>query len=164
MSLLTPDIGLLFWMLVSFGVVFFVLAKFGFPIIVKMVEERKAFIDKSLETAKEANERLSGIKDESERILKLARETELRILKEADEMRAEVIAEAKGQAAIEAGKLITEAKNAIQKEKEIALRDVKNQIAMLSINIAEKILRKNLDNQPAQRELVNQLIEEAQKN
>ena len=164
MSLLTPDLGLLFWMLVSFGVVFFVLAKFGFPIIVKMVEERKAFIDKSLEAAKEANKRLAGIQQEGERILKHAHEQEMRILKEAEEMRNKVVEEAKGQAGIEAGKLIEEAKNAIRKEKEMALRDLRNQVATLSIGIAEKILRKNLDNQSAQRELVNQLIEEAQKN
>ena len=61
MSLLTPDPGLLFWMLISFGIVFFVLAKFGFPVIVKMVEDRKAYIDQSLEAAKQANERLKGI-------------------------------------------------------------------------------------------------------
>ncbi|GHT65540.1 ATP synthase subunit b [Bacteroidia bacterium] len=164
MSLLTPDLGLLFWMLVSFGVVFFVLAKFGFPIIVKMVEDRKAFIDKSLEAAKQANERLAGIQQEGERILKHAREEEMRILREAEEIRNKVVDEAKGQAAVEAGKLIDEAKNAIQKEKELALRDLRNQTAALSIGIAEKILRKNLDNQPAQRELVNQLLEEAQKN
>lgn len=164
MSLLTPDLGLLFWMLVSFGVVFFVLAKFGFPIIVKMVEERKAFIDKSLEAAKQANERLAGIQQESESILKHAREEEIRILKEAEEIRNKIVDEAKGQAGIEAGKLIEEAKNAIRKEKEMALRDLRNQMAVLSIGIAEKVLRRNLDNQSAQRELVNQLIEEAQNN
>ena len=164
MSLLTPDLGLLFWMLVSFGVVFFVLAKFGFPIIVKMVDERKAFIDKSLEAAKQANERLAGIQQEGERILKHAHEEEMRILREAEEIKTKIVDEAKGQAGVEAGKVIEEAKNAIQKEKELALRDLRNQTAILSIGIAEKILRKNLDNQPAQRELVNQLIEEAQKN
>lgn len=164
MSLLTPDLGLLFWMLVSFGVVFFVLAKFGFPIIVKMVEERKAFIDNSLEAAKQANERLAGIQQESERILKHAREEEIRILKEAEEIRNKIVEEAKGQAGVEAGKLIEEAKIAIRKEKEMALRDLRNQMAVLSIGIAEKVLRRNLDNQSAQRELVNQLIEEAQNN
>jgi len=162
--LLKPDLGLLFWMLVSFGIVFFILAKFGFPIIVKMVEDRKSFIDKSLEAAKAANERLAGIQEESERILKQTRDEEMRILKEAKEAKNKVIAEAKEQAAVEAGKLIDEAKAAIQKEKEIAIRDIRNQVADLSISIAEKVLRKNLDNPPAQRELVQKLIEEAQKN
>jgi F-type H+-transporting ATPase subunit b len=164
MSLLTPDPGLLFWMLISFGVVFFVLAKYGFPIIVKMVDERKAFIDHSLESAKQANERLAGIQEEGDRILNQTRDEELRILKEANEMRSKIVAEAKEQAAIEAGKLVAEARAAIQKEKEMAIRDIHNQIVTLSIDIAEKVLRKNLDNQPAQRELVNKLIEETQKN
>ncbi|MDR1372818.1 MAG: F0F1 ATP synthase subunit B [Dysgonamonadaceae bacterium] len=164
MDLLKPELGLLFWMLIAFGVVFFVLAKFGFPVIVKMVEERKTFIDKSLESAKEANARLSGIVAESEKILKDAREQEIYILKEADGMKAQVIAEAKQQASIEAGKLLTEARTAIQKEKEMALRDVRNEIAALSLGIAEKILRKNLSNQPDQRELVDKLIDEARIN
>lgn len=164
MSLLTPDAGLLFWMVLSFGIVFFVLAKYGFPIIVKMVDERKAFIDKALEAAKAANDRLAGIREEGDRILNQTREEEIRILKDANEMRNRIIGEAKEQAAIEAGKLITEARNAIQKEKEMAVRDIRNQIATLSIDIAEKILRRNLDNQNAQRELVDKLIEEVQKN
>jgi F-type H+-transporting ATPase subunit b len=164
MSLLTPDPGLLFWMLLSFGAVFFVLAKYGFPIIVKMVEERKAFIDQSLEAAKAANDRLAGIKEEGDRILNQTRDEEIRILKDANEMRNKIIGEAKEQATIEAGKLIAEARAAIQKEKEMAVRDIRNQIATLSIDIAEKILRRNLDNHAAQRELVDKLLEEAQKN
>ena len=162
--LLQPDPGLIFWMLVSFGIVFFILAKFGFPIIVKMVEERKAFIDNSLESAKAANERLAGIHEESERILRKTRDEEIRILKEAQETRSKIIGEAKEQATVEAGKLVTEAKKAIQKEKESAIRDISNRIADLSLDIAEKVLRKNLDNPPAQHELIQKLIEEAQKN
>ena len=162
--LLKPDFGLLFWMLISFGIVFFVLAKYGFPIIVKMVDERKAYIDKSLEAAKAANDRLAGIQEESERILTLTRNEEIRILKEAQEARSKIIGEAKEQAAAEAGKLITEAKKAIQKEKNMAIRDIHSQIADLSINIAEKVLRRNLDNPPAQHDLIRKLIEEAQSN
>jgi len=162
--LLTPDPGLIFWMLISFGLVFFILAKFGFPVIVNMIDERKNFIDKSLESAKEANDRLAGIQEESEQILKQTRSEELRMLKETQETRNKIIGEAKEQAAVEAKKVIAEARIAIQKEKELALRDIRSQIAELSIDIAEKILRKNLDNLPAQRELVQKLIEEAQMN
>ena len=97
MSLLTPDIGLLFWMLVCFGIVFFLLAKFGFPIIVNKVDERKKFIDDSLNSAKVANERLAGIVKESEDIIRHSREEEVRILKEATEIKAKIIAEAKQQ-------------------------------------------------------------------
>jgi len=162
--LLKPDFGLLFWMLISFGVVFFVLAKFGFPVIVKMVDERKAFIDKSLDAAKAANERLAGLQEESERLLKQTHDEEMRILKDAQDIRNKIIEEAKEQATVEAGKLIADAKSAIEKEKDMAIRDIQNRIADMSINIAEKVLRKNLDNSSAQRELVEKYIDEAQKN
>ncbi|MDR1719055.1 MAG: F0F1 ATP synthase subunit B [Dysgonamonadaceae bacterium] len=161
MSLLTPDIGLLFWMLLSFGIVFFILAKFGFPIIVKMVEERKEFIETSLKSAKEANERLAGIKEESDRILALAREEQLRILKEAADMRAEMIKEGKAQASVEADKIIKEALAVIRKEKDDAIRDVRNEVIGLSVDIAEKLLRKNLEHKSAQMELASKLIDEA---
>ncbi|MDR0798458.1 MAG: F0F1 ATP synthase subunit B [Dysgonamonadaceae bacterium] len=164
MSLLTPDPGLLFWMILSFGIVFFVLAKFGFPIIVDMVEKRKAYIDQSLESAKQANEQLLGIQLESERMMKETREEQVRILKEANEIRAKIINDAKDQASVEVHKLLEENKLVIQKERDAAMRDIHNQIAILSIDIAEKILRKNLDNKPAQVELVDKLIAEAQQN
>ncbi|MDR1121535.1 MAG: F0F1 ATP synthase subunit B [Dysgonamonadaceae bacterium] len=164
MELFTPEVGLIFWMLVAFLIVFFVLAKYAWPFIIKGVEERKAFIDNSLESAKAANERLEGIREECDRMLSLTREEELRTLKNANEMRNKIVAEAKEQATVEAGKLIAEARLAIQKEKKKALRDIHNELVTLSIDIAEKVLRKQLDDQPAQRELVNRLLEEAQKN
>jgi F-type H+-transporting ATPase subunit b len=164
MSLLTPDLGLLFWMLLSFGIVFFVLAKFGFPVIVKMVEDRKKYIDQSLESAKLANDRLQGIQKEGERILAEARVKQSVLLKEANALRSKMIKDAKEQAQVEVTRLMEEAKLSIQKEKDLALRDIHNQIAVLSIDIAEKILRKNLDNKSAQLELVDKLIGEAQKN
>lgn len=162
MSLLTPDIGLLFWMLVCFGIVFFVLAKFGFPIIVKMVEERKKFIDDSLNSAKEANERLAGIVKESEDIIKRSREEEVRILKEANEIKAKIIADAKQQAQVEVAKMIAESKLAIEKEKEKAMNEINNAIAETSISIAEKIMRKQLDKGDEQKAFVDKLISEAQ--
>jgi F-type H+-transporting ATPase subunit b len=164
MGLLTPEPGLLFWMLLSFGIVFFVLAKFGFPIIVKMVDERKAYIDQSLEAAQKANEQLLHIQDEGDRILNEARDEQVRILKEANEMRTKIISEAKDKAHDEAGKVMEEANRTIEREKTMAMRDVHNQIAALSVGIAEKILRKNLEDKSAQQSLVDQLIAEAQQN
>jgi len=164
MSLLTPDPGLLFWMLISFGIVFFLLAKFGFPVIVKMVEDRKAFIDQSLEAAKQANERLKGIQEEGERILNETRDERSSILKEAKEIRTRIVNEAKEQAQVEAGKIMEEARRNIEKEKVLAVQDIRNQVATLAIDIAEKILRKNLENKSAQQELVDKLVAEAQLN
>ena len=100
MSLLVPDSGLLFWMLLSFGIVFFVLAKYGFPVIVKMVNERKEYIDRSLVVAKEANEQLANLKAEGETIMAKAHEEQARILNEAAATRDRIIKEAKEQARI----------------------------------------------------------------
>lgn len=164
MSLLTPDPGLLFWMLISFGIVFFVLAKFGFPVIVKMVEDRKAYIDQSLEAAKQANERLKGIQEEGERILNETRDERMHILKETNEIRAKIVSEAKEQAHVEAGKIMDEARLNIEREKARAIHDIRKQVSGLAIDIAEKILRKNLEDKSAQQELVERLVEEAQLN
>ena len=98
MSLLTPEIGLLFWMIVAFGVVFFVLAKFGFPIITQMVDERKKYIDESLEAAREANEKLAKIQEESAAMLKQAQEKQSQILAEAMEMRKQIVEKAETEA------------------------------------------------------------------
>jgi len=164
MGLLTPEPGLLFWMLLSFGIVFFVLAKYGFPVIVKMVEERKTYIDQSLEAAKQANERLKGIQEEGERILSEVRSERSVILKEANEIRTKIINEAKESAHVEAGKIMDDARQSIEKEKALAIRDIHNQVAALSIDIAEKILRKNLENKPAQQELIDKMVAEVQLN
>ncbi|MDR3061479.1 MAG: F0F1 ATP synthase subunit B [Dysgonamonadaceae bacterium] len=164
MELFTPDIGLMFWMLIPFGVVFFVLARFAWPAILKGVDKRASFIEESLQSAKEANERLAGIKEESERFLAQVKEEQLRLLKDAVDMREQMLKEAKQQAAVEADKIIQEARMTIRKEKDDAIREVRTQVAELSIGIAEKVLRRNLDNKEVQMELVNKLIDEAQKN
>ena len=98
MGLLQPESGLLFWMVISFGVVFVLLAKFGFPVITRMVEERRVYVEKSLEAAKQANEQLAGIKSESEALLQKAREEQMRILNEAAAAKQRIIEEATAQA------------------------------------------------------------------
>ena len=97
-SILTPDLGLLFWMLLAFLIVFFLLKKYGFSVIVNMVEERKAYIDESLEKAREANEKLSGIRQESERLLQEAREKQAEIIKEAKATGDGIVREARNKA------------------------------------------------------------------
>lgn len=148
-------------MLVAFGIVFFVLAKFGFPVIVGMVEKRKQYIDDSLKAAHEANERLVHIKEESESILAKAREEQANILKEAVETRKRIIQESKDQAGVEGNRILEEARKQIQKEKEDAIRDIRLQVSELSIDIAEKILRKNLDDEQKQNGLIDRLLDEA---
>jgi F-type H+-transporting ATPase subunit b len=164
MSLLTPDSGLLFWMLISFGIVFFVLAKYGFPIITKMVEDRKQYIENALEAAKEAKLQLESVREESAKILAEARSKEMQLLKDGADMRDKMVEDAKQLAQAEADKIIQEARISIQKEKENAIKDIRKQVATLSVEIAEKVLRKNLDNQPAQIELIDKLLDEATRN
>ena len=160
MSLLVPDSGLLFWMLLSFGIVFFVLAKFGFPVITKMVDERKQYIDHSLVIAKEANEQLANIKAEGESILTKANEEQMRILKEAAEARERIVRDAKEQARIEGDKMLADARRQIQAEKEDAIRDIRRQVAILSVDIAEKVLRKNLDTDKEQMQMIDRMLDE----
>ena len=145
MSLLLPDSGLLFWMLLSFGVVFVVLAKYGFPVITKMVEGRKTYIDQSLEVAREANAQLSKLKEESEALIAAANKEQGRILREAMHERDKIIVEARKQA-----------EAAAQKE----LDEVKKQMAVLSVDIAEKIIRKNLDEKHEQMEMIDRMLDE----
>ena len=157
MGLLQPESGLLFWMVISFGVVFVLLAKFGFPVITRMVEERRVYVEKSLEAAKQANEQLAGIKSESEALLQKAREEQMRILNEAKQR---IIEEAKAQAQNEGQKQLEEAKRQIRLEKEAAIREVRGQIAMLSVDIAEKVIRGKLDSSPAQMTMIERMLDE----
>ncbi len=160
MSLLTPDSGLLFWMLISFGIVVFVLAKFGFPIILKMVEERTNFIEESLLKAEKARTELDGVKAEAELILEKARNEHQQIMNEASQLREALIQEAKTKAIGEADKIIENARLQIQSEKEVAIRDIRKQVAGLSVDIAEKVLRNKLDKKEEQLGMIQRLIDE----
>jgi len=160
MSLLTPDSGLLFWMFISFGIVVFILTKYGFPIILKMVEDRKTYIEESLLMAEKARFELNSVKAEGEQILSFARKEHVKIMNEAAEIKILLITEAKQKAASEADKIIADARVQILAEKEEAIRDIRRQVAELSIDIAEKVIRGNLGNKSEQMNLINRLIDE----
>ena len=160
MSLLLPDSGLLFWMFLSFGIVFVVLAKYGFPIIVKMVEGRKTYIDQSLEVAREANAQLSKLKEQGKALVVAANKEQGRILKEAMQERDKIIHEARKQAEAAAQKELDEVKKQIQIEKDEAIRDIRRQVAILSVDIAEKVIRKNLDDKREQMEMIDRMLDE----
>lgn len=162
-AIFTPDLGLLFWMLLAFLVVFFFLAKFGFPAIVNMVEERKNFIDESLKAARAANEKLADIEAESEKLLQEAHEKQAAILKEAVATRDAIVKEAKSQAEIEGARILNEAKAQIQVEKDNALRDIRVQVADLSIKIAEKLVRRQLNDEQKQESFINGILDEMEK-
>ena len=159
-SILTPDLGLLFWMLLAFLVVFWVLAKYGFPAIVNMVDERNKFIDESLRKAHEAQERLANIEKEGESILQEARAKQAQILKEAAESRDAIVEQAQEKARAEGARLMEEAKTAIEQEKKAAIADIRKQVATLSVEIAEKVLKQNLQSDQAQMDLIDRMLDD----
>ena len=160
MDLLIPSTGLLFWMSITFLVVFFLLWKFGFPVITGMVKERQAFIDESLKKAHEANERLANIQKEGESILQEAREKQAQILKEAAETRDAIVEQAQAKARNEGARLLDEAKAAIEQEKKAAIADIRQQVATLSVQIAEKVLKQNLKDDKAQMDLIDRMLDD----
>ena len=164
MSLITPDFGLFFWMTVVFLTVLFILWKWGFPVIVKMVDERKAYIDESLRKAHEANERLANIQKEGESILQEAREKQAQILREAAETRDAIVEKAQDKAKAEGARLLEEARVAIEQEKKAAIADIRQQVATLSVEIAEKVLRQNLKDDRAQMDLIDRMLDDVSKN
>ena len=163
-SILTPDLGLLFWMLLAFLVVFGILAKFGFPAIINMVDERNKYIDESLRKAHEAQERLANIEKEGESILQEAREKQAQILKEAAQTRDAMVEQAQEKARAEGARLMDEAKAAIEQEKKAAIADIRQQVAALSVDIAEKVLRQNLKDDKSQMDLIDRMLDEVSAN
>ena len=160
MSLLLPDSGLLFWMTIVFLVVFFILWRWGFPSIIKMVNERKNYIDESLAKAEEANLRLANIQKQGEELLMEAREKQAQILREASQMRDTIVEQAQEKAHEESARILSEAKAEIESQKQAAIRDIRTQVAELSVQIAEKILRKQLTTSAEQAQLIDSLLDE----
>lgn len=160
MSLLLPDSGLLIWMTLVFLVVFFVLWKWGFPSIIKMVNERKEYIDESLAKAEEANLRLANIQKQGEELLMEAREKQAQILREASETRETIVGQAQEKAREESARILSEAKAEIESQKQAAIRDIRSQVAELSVQIAEKILHKELSGSAEQTQLIDSLLDE----
>ncbi len=161
MNLVTPDFGLLFWMVVIFGLVFFLLAKFGFPMITDMVDKRNAKIAQSLKDADEIQARMEAWTQEQARMLEQTHKEQLAILREAREMKAKMVSDAQKQAREEAEKILAQARTEIAAEKESALRDIRKEMGLLSVQVAEKILRRELSDTGSQRAFIDTLVDEA---
>ena len=144
MNLLLPDSGLLFWMTIIFAIVFFVLAKFGFPVITGMVEKRRMRIEDALAAARKAEDAIAHLNNEQERIIAETRAEQAKLMKEAAAEREKMIATAKEQAMVEAQKIMDDAKVRIAEEKEDALRDMRREVALLSLAISEQVDRKSV--------------------
>lgn len=162
MSLLIPESGLFIWMCLAFGVVLFVLAKYGWPAFTKMIDERAKYIDESTRKAQEANEQLANLQAQTAAMLKQAQEQQSKILAEAVEMRNQIVEKAKTEATVAGQKLLAEAKQQIAVEKEDAIRDIRQMVGVLSVEIAEKVLRQNLNNDKAQMAMIDRMLDELQ--
>ena len=161
MNLLLPDTGLLFWMTIIFAIVFFVLAKFGFPVITGMVDKRTKKIDDALAAAREADEKLASLTREHEEMIARTNAECTRMLQEAAQERDRMVGQARQQAKEEADRIVAEAKVRIDSEKEAAMKEIRKEVASLSLTIAESIVRKELSSDDAQRQLADKLFDQA---
>ena len=164
MRLLTPEFGLIIWMLLAFIIVLLILKKFAWKPILNSLKEREATIADSLATAEKVKAEMSQLKSENEALLAKAREERAQLLKEARDTKERIISEAKEQAKIEANKIVVDAQAAIQQQKMAALTEVKNQVGSLVIEVAEKVLRRELGNKSEQESYIKQLAEEVKLN
>jgi F-type H+-transporting ATPase subunit b len=164
MQLVTPDIGLLFWMLVSFTIVLFLLKKFAWKPILQSLKEREASIQGAIDEAKKTKEEMKALQAGNEKILQEAKLERDKIMKEAREAKDSIIAEAKQKATKEGERMIAIARESIHNEKMAAITELKNQVASLSIEIAEKILKEELSSQEKQKQLVKALLDDVNLN
>ena len=164
MKLLTPEFGLLIWTLLAFLIVFFILAKFAWPAIIKGLREREQSITNSLETAEKVKAEMAQLKNENEALMAQAREERAQMLKEARETKDKIINEAKEQAKVEANKIIVEAQAAINTQKMAALTEVKNQVGNLVIEVTEKVLRRELGSKDAQEAHIKKMVDDIKLN
>lgn len=164
MELVKPSIGLIFWMIVSFSIILFLLKKFAWAPILGMIKEREESIETALAAAEKAKAEMKALQSANERILDEAKMERELLLKDAREIREKMIAEAKGIASKEGERLLKSARENIQNEKMAAITELKNQVATLSIDIAEKILKSELSSDEKQKSLVNTLLKDVNLN
>lgn len=164
MDLLTPGTGLLFWQVVVFLALFFLLAKMAWKPILSSLKERETFIQTALDSAEKAKLEMASMKSENEKLLKEARAERDVILKEAREAAGRLHDQAQADAKKNADRIIEDAKSVINTEKQAALRDVRAQVASFSIEIAEKLLKKNLSSDKSQKDLVEGFIKDLKLN
>lgn len=164
MELFTPDFGLIFWMFVAFIILLFVLWKWGWPVILKNMDERADTIDKGVEYAREAKAQLDSARADAQKYIEEAQKKQADILREAAKMKSEIIEEAKKEASQEAQKVMDAAKISIEQSRKEAELQFRNEVSKFSLEIAEKMVRNQLQTDKAQNELVNKLLDEIEKN
>ena len=164
MELVTPGIGLIVWTSLAFLIAWFILGKFAWKPILKALGDRERSIEEALESAERAKREMAELKSKNDDLLKEARKERDEILKEARETRDMVIGEAKNKAKEEADKIVAGARETIRNEKMAAVTELKNQVAVLSIEIAERILQDELSDSTKQKSLVDNLMDDVKLN
>ena len=160
MELFTPDFGLIFWMFVSFGILFLLLWKLAWPAILKGIDGRADLIDKGVEYAQNAKEQLDHAREEAEKYLQEARRQQADILREADKMKTQIIEEARVAAQVEAQKVMDAAKVSIEQARKEAEQSFRNEVSSFALDIASKVVRNQMADKNAQAKLVNSLLDE----
>ena len=164
MELFTPDFGLVFWMFLAFLVLFLILAKWGWPVILKSIDERADKIDKGVEYAQEAKAQLDSARADAQKYIEEAQIKQAEMLRDAAKMKSQIIEEAKNEASREAQKVMDAAKVSIEQSRKEAELQFRNEVSKFSLEIAEKMVRNQLSNDKAQTELVNKMLDEIEKN
>ncbi len=164
MELFTPEFGLVFWMFVAFAILFVVLAKWGWPAIMKSVDDRADLIDKGVEYAQSAKEQLDNARQEAQKYIDEARKQQAEILREADRMKTEIIEEARSAASKEAQKVMDAAKVSIEQERKEARQQFRDEVSSFALDIATKVVRGQMADTKAQTKLVDSLLDEMETN
>ena len=164
MDLITPELGLFFWTLIAFLIVFFLLKKFAWGPILGTLNDREKSIADSIASAEKVRNEMANMKRENEQLLVQAREERTLMLKEAKETKEKIVSEAKTQASEEANKILAEAREQINNEKMAAMVDLKNHIGKLVLEVSEKVLRKEMSDKSAQTDYINSLTKEIKLN
>jgi len=163
MDLMIPDSGLLFWMFIAFGILFLVLARYGWPLITGVVERRNEKIERALADAAAARKLLATLKQQEEKILQQSRDEQAKVIEQTSLLRQKLLDEAREAARHESRLMVDRARAQIEKERDLALQEVKAYVATLSVEVAEKLLKKQLDPGVRQMDLINSLMEESAK-
>ena len=164
MELFTPDFGLVFWMFVAFAVLFFILWKFAWPVILKTVDKRADLIDKGVEYAQNAKIHLDNAQKESEKMLNQTRAQQADMLRDADRMKTQIIEEARTAAQQEAQKVMDAARVSIAQQQKQAEKQFRDQVSDFALNIAAKVVKNQMADPKAQSELVNTYLDEIENN
>ncbi|OKY86722.1 MAG: ATP synthase F0 subunit B [Bacteroidales bacterium 52_46] len=163
MELFTPDFGLIFWMFLSFAVLFFILWKFAWPAITKMIDQRAELIDKGVEYAQQAKQDLDQAQAKAEEVMQEARRQQADILREADRVKTQIIEEARGEARQAAAKELDQAKLQIEQARKEAEQNIRDEVSAFALNIAQKVVRNQMSDSKAQTQLVDSLLDEIEK-